>query len=401
MEIQFFNSIFFWKKYFKDLLKIFVIELKEKFHYYYLKVIMFYPGVLIVMCIIGVNVVDAVTMMYGEIIANNEFTIYSNYISQLQKHLNTGMLDLDAALSIASFEPNPEYLYLYRLERKIELINLLLQKIKVKNTTHLNLNWTKTLNEVSEDYVTKCFVGKMLLYAKLYEPNLYNWEFKTKTESEDLNKILRIMVGEDSVLSKFDQALQMITFADSEILCKSTLPIYDCRLLFGEKQGLINFSNRYQNFTYMDLCTLECFVGQIVHLLISHYWILSENIDLEGECYLQFCWPRRYFISINGDEISTHWYLWERSDTQEGLVKSMFDILVEIMDKDDSYSKLMLGIDYNYIEPFVEAKRNGQEIAHIPTFRTDLFDITLEENLRTWNLTIKIFLGWWLYYGKS
>jgi hypothetical protein len=44
MEIQLFNSIFFWKKYFKDLLKIFIIELKEKIYYYYLYMIILYSG---------------------------------------------------------------------------------------------------------------------------------------------------------------------------------------------------------------------------------------------------------------------------------------------------------------------------------------------------------------------
>jgi hypothetical protein len=399
MEIQFFNSIFFWKKYFKDLLKIFFIELKEKIYYYYLKVIILYPGVLIVMCIIGVNVVDAVTMTYGEIITNNEFTIYSNYISQLQKHLNTGMLDLDAALSIASFEPNPEYLYLYRLERKIELINLLIQKIKDKNPTHLNLDWTKTLiNNETDAFTTKCFVMKLLLYAKLYEPNVYNLEFKSKIEYAELNKITQIMTAEDTALSKFDQALQIITLEDSEVLHKSTLPIYDCRLLFGEKQGLINFSQGYQNFTFMDLCMLECFVGQIVHLLLSHYWILPKNLDLEGECYLRFCWPKNYFISMNGEEISTSWPLWERSWDQESLVKSMFDILAEIMDKDDSYGKVMLGLFYNAcIEPFVEAKRNGQEIVYFPI---GFIDVTPEENFDLWRKGTLRALTLWLYYGK-
>jgi hypothetical protein len=43
-EIAIFNSIFFWKKYFRDLLKIFVIDLKEKLYYNYLKMIILYPG---------------------------------------------------------------------------------------------------------------------------------------------------------------------------------------------------------------------------------------------------------------------------------------------------------------------------------------------------------------------
>ena len=123
MEIQFFNSIFFPKKYFKDLLKIFIIELKEKVYYSYLKLVILYPGIFIVIIIISLNIADAVT--YGDILTNNEWRIYPNYILQLMQHLhlNAGLTDLEAALSIVDFEPNPEYLYLYRLERKIELIN--------------------------------------------------------------------------------------------------------------------------------------------------------------------------------------------------------------------------------------------------------------------------------------
>jgi hypothetical protein len=408
MEIQFFNSIFFWKKYFKDLLKIFVIELKETIYYYYLKLIILYPGVLIVILIISLNMVYAVTMTYGDIMTNNEWRIYPNYIALLKKHvlLSGGLPDLDAALSIASFEPNPEYLYLYRLERKIELINLLIQKIKNKNPTHLNLDWTKTLiNRASDTFTTQCFVSKMLLYARLYDPNLYNLEAKSKLDYEESNKIIRIMVGEDTVLFKFDQALQIITFDDSEVLRKTTLPIYDCRLLFGEKQGLINFSQRYQNFTFMDLCTLECFVGQIVHLLISHYWILPENVDLEGECYLRFCWPENYFISINGEEISTHWYSWKRSQAQVGLIKSMSEILLETMDKEDSYSKIMLGSFYYFgIEPFVEAKRNGEEFADSLKDVVDNVDNIENENyldyLRTCSISMLVSIIRWLYYGK-
>jgi hypothetical protein len=49
---------------------------------------------------------------------------------------------MGTALSLAIFEPNPEYLY--RLERKIELINALIQKIKVKKPTHLNLDCEKS-----------------------------------------------------------------------------------------------------------------------------------------------------------------------------------------------------------------------------------------------------------------
>src|SRR6202046_369438 len=43
-EIAFFNAIYFWKKYFKDLLKIFLIELKETLNYNYLKATILYPG---------------------------------------------------------------------------------------------------------------------------------------------------------------------------------------------------------------------------------------------------------------------------------------------------------------------------------------------------------------------
>jgi hypothetical protein len=406
MEIQLFNSIFFWKKYFKDLLKIFFIELKEKIYYYYLKLIILYPGVLIVILIISLNMVYAVTMTYGDMMTNNEWRIYPNYLSLLKTHVLPvgGLTDLDVALSVASFEPNPEYLYLYRLERKIELINLLIQKIKEKNPTHLNLDWTKTLiNEKADAFTIQCFTSKMLLYARLYDPNLYNLEFKSKMEYAELNKITQTMVGEDTVLSKFDQALQIITFDDSEILRKSILPIYDCRLLFGEKQGLINFSQGYQNFTFIDLCTLECFVGQIVHLLLSHYWILPENVDLEGECYLRFCWPKNYFISINGEEISTHWYSWKRSQAQVGLIRSVSEILLETIEKEDSYSKIMLGEYYYFcIEPFVEAKRNGKKFVYILD-RVPEGDVQYEnylDYLRTCSISMYVSIIRWLYCGK-
>jgi hypothetical protein len=57
MEIQFFNSIFFWKKYFKDLSKIFIIELKETIYYYYLKSIILYPSACSLLLIIIFNTV--------------------------------------------------------------------------------------------------------------------------------------------------------------------------------------------------------------------------------------------------------------------------------------------------------------------------------------------------------
>src|ERR1700735_4256749 len=56
-EIAFFNAIYFWKKYFKDLLKIFLIELKENFYYKYLKAIILYPGLCSILLIIGINLV--------------------------------------------------------------------------------------------------------------------------------------------------------------------------------------------------------------------------------------------------------------------------------------------------------------------------------------------------------
>ncbi|HXN54432.1 MAG TPA: hypothetical protein VN854_00490 [Mycoplasmatales bacterium] len=385
-------------------MKLFLIELKENLYYYYLKLIILYPGFLIVLFIISLNLVHALT--YGDMMTNNESRIYPDYLESLQKHVDVsvGLTDLDAALSIASFEPNPEYLYLYRLERKIELINLLIQKIIEKNPTHLHLDWTKTnINAVpSNTFITQSLSMKALLYARLYDPNFYNLEIKaTQLDHEESNKILQIMVGEDTVVSKFDQALQIITFADAEILRKTSSPIYDCTLLFGEKQGLINFSNGYQNFAYMDLCALECLVAQIVHLLISHYWILPENIDLEGQCYLKFCWPKNYFISINGEEISTSWYSWKRSYNQVGLIKSMSEILVGTIDKEDNYSQIMLGMLYDIsIEPYLIAKRSGQEIGFIS-------DAVYEEEfedylhyLETSSIVVQVSIIRWLYYGK-
>src|ERR1700735_2191828 len=66
-EIAFFNAIYFWKKYFKDLLKIFLIELKENLYYKYLKATILYPGLcsiflvvtFILLCNGGVGVVHA------------------------------------------------------------------------------------------------------------------------------------------------------------------------------------------------------------------------------------------------------------------------------------------------------------------------------------------------------
>src|ERR1700735_5877147 len=52
-EIAFFNAIYFWKKYFKDLLKIFLIELKEKLYYNYLKGIILYPGLCSIFLVIA------------------------------------------------------------------------------------------------------------------------------------------------------------------------------------------------------------------------------------------------------------------------------------------------------------------------------------------------------------
>src|ERR1700735_1753540 len=127
MEIQFFNSIFFWKaaKYFKDFLKIFIIELKEKVYYYYLKLIILYPGLCSIFLIIGINLV----MMHSHV----------TYLSIM----DINQTSMSEALSVGIFEPNPEYIYLYRIHRKIELINSLIQKIKHKNPTHLNLDYAK------------------------------------------------------------------------------------------------------------------------------------------------------------------------------------------------------------------------------------------------------------------
>src|ERR1700735_1289737 len=53
-EIAFFNAIYFWKKYFKDLLKLFIIELKENLYYKYLKATILYPGLCSIFLVIMV-----------------------------------------------------------------------------------------------------------------------------------------------------------------------------------------------------------------------------------------------------------------------------------------------------------------------------------------------------------
>jgi hypothetical protein len=346
MEIQLFNSIFFWKKYFKELLKIFIIELKEKFHYNYLKLIILYPGLCSIFLIIVINMCSSISASTAPL-----FPLFlTNYDT-----------DISIALSGGTFEPNPEYLYLYRLERKIELINLLIQKIKDKNPTHLNWNLTKTTFVNLDELFNRLVEHHSRMFFELFKPTFplatEVIKFNSRWGEQICRSILEIMLEKDSVKNKFDWALKTITVTNSPLLANMSETKYDYKLLFEkfkitiddkEKEfdgrGLTTFSEGFQNYSYVDLCTLEYFVGLIVWALILHYWILPENLDAGREFYFQInCMDHRnYFLYIDDQEFTANMLSWKRSESVNWLIKSLLDINLDAMSKEDSYRLVIL-----------------------------------------------------------
>jgi hypothetical protein len=194
MEIQFFNSIFFWKNYFKDLLKIFFIELKETIYYLYLKLIILYSVILIVIFILGVNVVFAVT--HEAIFTNHECSIYPGYIVQLKEHLYLDV-GLIGALSLVSFVTNLEYLYLYRLERKIELINALIKEKRINHGSRFIFNYEFIrICKQRSDILKKSFIILLILFPiflYFYLPLTYFIRLNTNIFSHGLTGIIEKM----------------------------------------------------------------------------------------------------------------------------------------------------------------------------------------------------------------
>jgi hypothetical protein len=341
MEIQLFNSIFFWKKYFKDLLKIFFIELKEKFYYNYLKLIILYPGLCSIFLIITINIGLGVSHVPPE----PELKVYF-FTNSMQTYMST-------ALSLASFEPNPEYLYLYRLERKIELINALIQKITEKTPTHLNLDLQKT-RFVNVKYLIHTAVHH---YSQLYSEFLYNFRFPLGTEvikfdsgehecQEIFIRLLETMLGKGSVRKKFDFALKAITIEGSPMLDKRAK--YDCKLLFDpyiiqnkrrDLRGLTTFSEGFKNYSYVDLCVLDFYISLIASELVSHYWILPEDTNIVGNAYwtLGGAHSNEYSIYMNGSNFHANTELWERSKTLPDLIIRLLEIYIKAMTQEDSY----------------------------------------------------------------
>jgi hypothetical protein len=340
MEIQLFNSIFFWRKYFKDLLKIFIIELKEKFYYNYLKLIILYPGLCSILLILGINILfgasDDIELPRPEL----KVYFFSNF---MQTYMGT-------ALSLASFEPNPEYLYLYRLERKIELINALIQKIKEKNPTHLNLDCEKS-KFVDIEYFIETAVNH---HSRLYLEFLYNAKFPLATKIVKFNsdeqhdifiQLSETMLGKGTVQKKFDSALKIITVEGSPMLDKRAK--YDCKLLFDpyvikgqtrDLRGLTTFSEGFKNYSYVDLCVLEFYTGFIAWALILHYWILPEDINIvgKGSWTIGRANLEDYSILINGRNFNAKMRSSVGSAALD-LIKVLLEIDVDTMRKEDCY----------------------------------------------------------------
>ena len=338
MEIQFFNSIFFWRTYFKDLLKIFLIELKENFYYYYLKVVILYPGLCSIFLIIAINLLFGASEEIK--LAGPELQVYF-FSSSIQTYMGT-------ALSLATFEPNPEYLYLYRLERKIELINALIQKIKEKNPTHLNLDFDKS-KYVGLEYLIETAVNH---HSRLYLEFLYQAKFPLALEAVKFNseghkiliQVLETMLGKGTVQKKFDCALKTITVADSRMLDKTIK--YSCKLLFDpyviksskirDHRGLTTFSEGFTNYSYVDLCVLEFYTGLIAWALILHYWLLPEDINIVGKASWTIVNFSNYSILINGRNFNANFYPLASSPSLD-LIKALLEIGTDAMIKEDSF----------------------------------------------------------------
>jgi hypothetical protein len=341
MEIQFFNSIFFWKKYFKDLLKIFIIELKEKFHHNYLKLIILYPGLCSILLIIGINILFGVSDVQPQ-----AELVVSFCTSTVQTYMST-------ALSLASFEPNPEYLYLYRLERKIELINTLIHKIEDKNPTHLNLDFKNTKFVIVENYMQAAVDHHSRLYLEFAYPAKFPLatdviKFNSSERQKIFIDLLETMSGRGSVKKKFDLALKTITVEGLPMLDKTTKAKYDCKLLFDpyvikgqtrDLRGLITFSEGFRNYSYVDLCALDFYIGLIAWALVLHYWILPEDINIVGKVSLNLIGEGiyDYSILINGGDFNANIKLWERSKNLPDLVRVLLEMYLEAMIKEDSY----------------------------------------------------------------
>src|ERR1700749_956283 len=107
-------SIKFFLSFAQNFLAIFLTEYKVKLNIVYLKVMIFYPSLLTSSVLIIGNLLfmDFTSLLlvsdHPSPSPRTEMPILRGY-----------MTNLSTALSLATFEPNPEYLYLYRLERKI------------------------------------------------------------------------------------------------------------------------------------------------------------------------------------------------------------------------------------------------------------------------------------------
>jgi hypothetical protein len=350
MEIQFFNSIFFWKKYFKDLLKIFFIELKEKIYYYYLKLIILYPGLCSIWLIIGINLVMMDTSFSGMYI-----------ISRMNRdpvELPVELTDMCEALSVGTFEPNPEYFYLYRIHRKIELINALIQKIKEKNPTHLNFDFTKTMVDENVSIVIRAVSDH---HAQVFEI-LYAERFPSATKELCINFLkieqyfrgfIQMLLSNKSVSDKFFRCLLLIVTHEFYIENRARGQYgqynFNNALLFGETQGLITFSEGFKNYSYADLCTLEYLLRIIGFKLILYYWHMDNDIDLVGESYLILdCLNfRRFSVCIN----SLQFYFDKVESKPEEAVTDMdarmlYLLLIETLMKEDFFRLAMLNENF-------------------------------------------------------
>jgi hypothetical protein len=242
-----------------------------------------------------------VVFIFSKVLDNNFLEILLNiqlflFYIQLYICINIILIFLANILSlqrqgtfIAGPEKNqdPENLYHYRLVRKIEIIHVVIELIKEKNFSHLNLNLMKTQFVGLEKWI-----GTLVQhYSSVYE-NLYaqkyplgrpfsqfgdGVDFGSQHRRKRCIRLLEIMLGSGSVEEKFSRGLKEITFSDRVNRVSKKFSFFRYHIL-----GRTDFSEGFQNYSYVDLSLLEYFTGMIAWQLISYFCCLGKDVNLVG-----------------------------------------------------------------------------------------------------------------------
>jgi hypothetical protein len=265
------------------LTKFLLISILEEIQEFYLEVKLFYPWILIGLLWICLNIDFTGEAVYC-VSVNKRHPLITEYLEKRDSFF--------AYVLKYIYEENEEYCSLYRLFKYIEMINFLLEKIKEKNPTHLNLD---TSHFVFDDYFVSglyhcytyllSFCSNENIQEKI--PNISKEAkfFRGFTNNVTINQILdfntiimkdmlEILFSKDTVKEKFALILSLITL-DKEVAD------YDCEKLFQTNIGDLTLSEGFKKFTYFDLQMLNVFVRLTLNHLFRHYLCLPTSIDLK------------------------------------------------------------------------------------------------------------------------